>query len=233
MVSASTDDEGRFRFVDLHAGTQRLRIYKEGFPTIEAIDVELAEGESRQGLVITLGGDLSITGRVLDADGAGVGEARVYFSAPNLSPRSFPSAVAKKDGSFVIAGLEPGEYTLTAQPPDVRRDLVAGRLGPVRSGSSDLVLQLSRASYITGRRAGGERTWIVAFDASSARVEWTVTDEKGGFRIRVAEGSTVELRAWPAKQDLQFFGGYRGDETAKPIAVLPGIRAGATDVVIE
>src|SRR6185436_3991869 len=28
IVSASTDAEGRFRLVDLHAGTQRLRIWK-------------------------------------------------------------------------------------------------------------------------------------------------------------------------------------------------------------
>ncbi len=233
MVSATTDDEGRFRFVDLHAGTQRLRLYKEGFPVIEAVDVELAEGESRRGLVITLGGELSISGRVLDADGANVGDARVYFSAPSLSPRSFPSAVARKDGSFVIAGLEPEEYVLTAHPPDDRKDLVAGRLGPVRAGSSGLVLELPRAASVSGRRASGERTWIVAFDANAARIGQTVTDEKGAFELRVAEGSTVELRAWPAKRDLQYYGNYSADETAKPIAVLPGIRAGATDVVIE
>jgi protocatechuate 3,4-dioxygenase beta subunit len=233
MVSASTDDEGRFRFVDLHAGTQRLRVYKEGFPVIEAIDVELAEGESRRGFVITLGGDLTITGRVLDPDGAGVGNARVFFSAPNPAPRSFPSSVSRKDGSFVIAGLEAGEYTLTAEPPDDRKELVAGRLGPVQAGSSDVVLELPRAAFVTGRRASGERTWIVAFDANAARIDQTVTDEKGAFRIRVADGATVELRAWPAKRDLQYFGGYSADETTKPIAVLPGIHAGATDVVVE
>ncbi len=233
MVSASSDGEGRFRLVDLHAGTLRLRIYKEGFPTIEAVDVELGEGEARRGLEITLGGELSITGHVLDPDGAGVEGARVFFRAPHLSPRSFPSAVAAAEGAFVIAGLEPGEYALTAQPEPARRDLVAARAGPVRAGSTGVVLQLPRAAWITGRRASGERTWVVAFDASSARVDQTVTDEKGTFRLRAAEGSTVELGAWPAKPDLQSFWGYSGDETSAPIAMLRGIRAGATDVVIE
>src|SRR6185369_15996381 len=118
------------------AGTQRLRIYKEGFPTIEAVDVDLAEGEARRGLVITLGGELSISGRVLDSDGAAAEGAHVFFRAPHLSPRSFPSAVTRTDGAFVIAGLEPGEYALTAQPPDDRKNLVAARFGPVRAGSS-------------------------------------------------------------------------------------------------
>jgi hypothetical protein len=233
MVSASSDGEGRFRLVDLHAGTQRLRIYKEGFPTIEAIDIELAEGEARRGLVITLGGELSITGRVLDPDGAGVGGARVYFSAPHLSPRSFPSAVASANGAFEISGLEPGEYALTAQPEPGRMDLVAARLGPVRAGSIGVILELPRAAFVTGRRANGERTWIVAFDANSARVDQSVTDANGAFRLRVAEDSTVELRAWSAKPDPQSFWGYMGDETVAPITVLRGIRAGATDVVIE
>jgi hypothetical protein len=103
----------------------------------------------------------------------------------------------------------------------------------VRAGSSDVILQLARAAFVSGRRANGERTWIVAFDANAARIDQTVTDETGAFKIRIAEGSTVELRAWPAKRDLQSFWGYLGDETTKPIAVIPGIRAGATDVVIE
>jgi hypothetical protein len=233
MVSASADDEGRFRFVDLSAGTQRLRIYKPGFPTLEAIDVELAEGEARRGLVITLGGEHSISGRVLDPDGAGAPGSRVFFSGPNLSPRSFPSAIAREGGAFVIAGLEPGEYALRAQPELDRPELVSTRLGPVRAGSSGIVLQLARAAFVTGRSTLAGRTWIVAFDATSARIDWTVTDEKGAFRIRAAEGSTLELRAWEAKRDPQSYWGYSGDETAAPFAVVQGVRAGATDVVIE
>jgi hypothetical protein len=231
MVSTSADGEGRFRIVDLHAGTQRLRVFREGYPTLESLDVELTEGERRRDLVITLGGELAISGRVLDPDGAGVAGARVYFAGPNPSPRSFPSAVSSEDGAFVISGLGPGEFALTAQPVPGRSEWSAVRFGPVRGGASGIVLQLARTALVTGKCK--YRAWIVAFDAAESPIDRTVSDEQGLFRIRAAEGSTVELRAWKATPDPQYYLGFFADESAPPIATLRGVRAGATDVVIE
>jgi hypothetical protein len=183
--------------------------------------------------VITLGGELSISGRVLDPDGAGVARrARLLQRAAPLAAE-LPSPSRAADGAFVIAGLEPGEYALTAQPDPIAR-LVAARLGPVRAGSTGVVLQLARARVRIGRRrASGERTWIVAFDANAARVDQTVTDEKGAFRIRsrrARRSSSAPGRRNPIRNPS---GDTRRRDRAADRRAAAGSPAGATDVVIE
>ena len=245
MQSQSTDDSGQFRFVDLPAGPQRMRVFKSGFPVLEDLEIVLAEGEHRRGFLVALGGPLAISGRVLDPDGAGVERATV--SVRGGETRSF-SAFTGGDGSFVFSGLEPGEYTLVAwptqglpkefvQPLGDRSDLADARVESVRAGTTDLVIQLLRAVAIEGRVERPEgtaprRSWVAAFDPMAGRIRGAPTAEDGTFRVDVAEGSTVELRVWAMKPEPRSIHGWIVDETSPPVTTLSNVRAGTTGVVI-
>lgn len=242
MQSAASDDEGRFRLLDLPSGELSLTVTKTGLPSIENLGVELAEGEARRDFTIRMGGGLSLHGLVLDPEGAGARGARVYVSGGSLSTTSWHLAVAESDGGFVFSGLAPGEYSLRAEPrwdgPGAEGDdWIASRSESVRAGATDVVLQLQHGVAIEGRLSTPEgspaaRAWIVAFESSGARVRWTVTDEKGVFRLEAGSGTTVELRLWTAKADPQSYWGYSADESSPPIAVVPGVRAGTKDLVV-
>jgi hypothetical protein len=65
-----------------------------------------------------------IEGTVQDSSGAVVPTARIV--ATNDQTRAKVETTANADGNFVLAGLQPGPYTLTVEAPGFRQTLIKG-----------------------------------------------------------------------------------------------------------
>lgn len=80
--------------------------------------------------------DAGLRGRVVLADGRGVGGVEIAVSHPDGITQKLMSA---SDGSFLLLRLEPGEYVVSAQDDSERVELHAGEL-------NDLVLRARSAA---------------------------------------------------------------------------------------
>ena len=129
--SASTDDEGRFAFVELPAATYTLTATKGGFigmsagavkPGMPGRQIVLREGESAAIAPIALPRGAVIAGRILDSAGRPVWNAQVQASRFVIvdgerqlrSGSATWNATTNSHGDYRIFGLHPGEYLLSA-----------------------------------------------------------------------------------------------------------------------
>lgn len=79
-VEARCDEAGRFELAGLCAGGWSLSAEAPGLLDGEALDVELAEGERREGLELVLAAGGTVAGTVREADGAPAGGVRVRLA---------------------------------------------------------------------------------------------------------------------------------------------------------
>lgn len=120
---AEAEADGAFRFETLEPGTVELSAESDEHLPSEPVEVELAPGEDRSGVRLVVRPGAVIRGRALDATGEPVAGAEV---------RAGPTtARSGADGSFRLAGLEPGFVGLFGFHPDYRRtveevEVVAG-----------------------------------------------------------------------------------------------------------
>ncbi|HYO72427.1 MAG TPA: carboxypeptidase regulatory-like domain-containing protein, partial [Archangium sp.] len=96
--------------------------------------------------------DESLAGRVVDGSGTAVAGALVSVeSAASAWPRRYGDAhgyeqVTDDAGRFVVEGLEPGSYDITAK----LMGLAPGELRDVAAGRKDLVLRLGQGARLVG-----------------------------------------------------------------------------------
>jgi protocatechuate 3,4-dioxygenase beta subunit len=124
---AVADEQGRFRFDGLPAGSGHLRLDDPGFSFSEdgpaeeesrgALDpadasLTLAPGEKRE-LRLRLQPTLTIRGVVLDAEGRPASEVMVQADAEG-DARGHAFATTGEDGSFTLRGLSRGRYRVAA-----------------------------------------------------------------------------------------------------------------------
>jgi len=125
-----SDDSGQFVVRNLRPGAHRVFATKDGFVRAEygqrtlmrpGTPIELAAGETRRSIVISMTATGVISGRALDTEGKPLRGAFVRVSRP-----AYPSGVRELDmaqrvqtndlGEFRFFGLEPGAYYLMALP---------------------------------------------------------------------------------------------------------------------
>jgi len=149
--------------------------------------VDLQAGQSRSGLTVNLvGGTGSVTGKLTDAAGRGLGGATVTVGgAAGASPPTTTTLTADPGrGTFVINGLaSPGAYTLTFTlagyaPASVPVDLTTNAAPPV------ITVQLGvQLGGITGKiTAVGSSTGVVGATvvATDGSKTWTATSTAAG-----------------------------------------------------
>lgn len=127
IYSDVTDNDGKFSFPDIPAGSYRLTAERQGFldgaygGRDGGVELKLSAGETLTDLEIQLRPQAVLTGRVVDEDGDPWTHARVviYRSAWRKGKReleSFNEQDCDDQGNFRIAQLPAGRYYIAAQP---------------------------------------------------------------------------------------------------------------------
>lgn len=124
--------DGSFELTDVTPGRWIVRATAAGYRAAELGPVELAEGETKDGLVLTLKKGGTLSGRVLDPRrGTGVPNATVGWQAAAAdSPNRMAAMIASRltggdtntttdaDGRYTFDGLPEGKVVLSAAHPD-------------------------------------------------------------------------------------------------------------------
>lgn len=129
-----SDGEGRFQFRDIEAGTYRLEAARFGYldgslgalrPGAKGKEIQIAQGGKLTGQEFRLWPQAGISGRVVDVEGdplpgISVSVYRVAWRKGRRQLEGVESNSANDRAEFRIAPLLPGNYYLTAQPPQQR-----------------------------------------------------------------------------------------------------------------
>jgi len=240
MQNMRTDIHGRFRATDLAAGRHEIRVVFAGYSDLRS-EVDLRAGEVRRGLELVLAGGGVLAGLVVDADGAGVGNAEVDVTGPD-SLRWIGRCRSADDGSFRIEGLPDELVKIGAQrfEPLERPGGEVVRYLPsadveVRPWTTDLRILLPTAGVIEGRILASDGAALVggcveAFDADG-RVVGDAPGREGRFQLLVPAGATVRLVGY--RRTLSETGRFQRVPMPGEEAVVEGVRAGARDVVVR
>jgi protocatechuate 3,4-dioxygenase beta subunit len=176
--------------IELDPGEFTIAASADGYATAEE-KIAVEEG-GRSDLVFALSTGLRITGRVVDANGRGLGNLGVMAveDSPDLAAVSMRMGFAMTipDGSFSLGELARGRYNIL-----VAGDLAGFAFLPsVPSGTEDLELPL---------RAGG-KVEVSVVDAEGARVANAIVAVAGidGRKVRGVQGAAdgsgrLELKA--------------------------------------
>lgn len=177
------------------AGTHALTVAGPGFVAKTVPDIAVEEGKPTDLGTITVAPGRSVSGRVLDPDGAPVAEAQVaagtllsgggtelYIEDESIAARSTTTDV---DGKFRIEGLAPTALVVVAGKPGVGRSTSVRLPGPA-SATLDLVLAPTAGIEGTITRDGaplGETVVIANPIAALSSNFFVVTGADGSFVI--------------------------------------------------
>jgi len=207
---AITNQNGEYVFTALKPGSYRLGTNKLGFfptPGVGMPLVNVAEGEGRWSIDLTMSRGAVLAGRVLDQSGKPL--RNIWVGALRLEgiarlDQAVPSVVVDRTndfGEFRVQSLPPGQYVVVA-------NRTSGRIGAAANGVTDSMtyfpgtLDLLSAQLVNvglGETLGGLDVKMMT--APTFEVSGFAVDEVG----RPISGALVALEAdWP------LFGGPKG-----------------------
>jgi hypothetical protein len=197
----SSDERGEFRFTAPEGATVEARHPAHGVARarVEAEAVRARRLEVRLPAAVEGAprAEARVEGRVLAPDGSGASGALVSVaSATSAYPRVFGQqdgyqTIAEVDGSFVLEGLEPGLYDVSAHAAGH----APARGFDVRVPASGLVLRLTEGAALVGRvteEEGGAPVPAFVVDVLSQRgalerlsfAQARVIDAEGQYELR-------------------------------------------------
>lgn len=196
---ARTDEAGRFRLGELPAGAGRLVARHQEWAPSEPLPFDLAPGEGRDGLELTLRRGGTLVGEVFDKHGRPQSGRPIHVMRMDESgqPRQTTSDA---DGRFRLEHLAPGMVQVMAQPG---REAIEGALGgEERPGPLEFMklLEMESAEIVEG-----ETTTVVlgAPPRAPVRVFGVVTRAgqplSGGTVLALPEGRGLLAGMEPAR----------------------------------
>lgn len=175
---ARTDDEGRYTFTGVAAGSYRVMARSKRVPSIRALKTVLNLGaEERREIVIALPPPAAVSGRIVDERGEPLMHAQAQvlrrdYSRGRLAWLPVRSASTDDRGEFRLHSLEAGRYRIVASDPQARErgyspmyfpnasdaeQAATVRIAPGAEFRADFRLERGRAGATTeirGRLAG-------------------------------------------------------------------------------
>jgi protocatechuate 3,4-dioxygenase beta subunit len=217
LLRARATAEGRFLLEGLPPGSHALQVTAPGLAA-RRIDFDARREAPLELGDVVLEAGLAIRGRVHDAAGAAIANARVGAArTPEGEDRS--EAWTEADGRFALGGLRGGTYGVT-----VRASGFAVAQTKVEAGGDDVDVTLTAGGTITGQVVEESGRAVERFDV------WADTPEETGAgyeRVESADGRFTLTEAAEGEYVL------RVDAPGNASAVVSGVRvrAGAgTDV---
>lgn len=208
--SQQTAEDGSFALTNLRPGSYTLRVGNSGFAgafgqsarfgTAVVTGIELAEGQSRDDIVVRLDAPCAIEGVVRAGDGKPISGAAVFVrdsAGRVINPLS--SCMTNTEGRFKFDGAAQGTYTLSARrEQQTTRESAPVRTSPGEASSVELVME------------GGTMLKVAVEDAQGkpVRASIRVVDDAGreygnmmsaeSFRTMFSEGfSSTEQKMGP------------------------------------
>jgi hypothetical protein len=248
-LSHDTDEEGRFALGPLRPGDEMVRATANGGVTVSRL-LSLHPGDNELELILPAHALRRISGRLVDAYGAGVAGERLVLvsSGYHDDQQAFET---NPDGSFVFELVSEGRYGLKLMETFAEHQLAPATLEVTGGDLADLLIQILDAADITvrGRVLGGKRrraVEVMAMGAGESRAGQV--DADGSYRIEhlvpgrwgltASDGEVdvtteIDLPAEPAEvvQDLVFsphqvsgrlVDGQRNPVAGAQVSLVPG-----------
>ena len=213
--------DGSFELTDVPPGKWTIRASASGYRAADVSGVEVAEGETKDAVVLSLKKGGSLSGRVLDPMSAtGVPNASVQWRAQGGGggagfggPGAFlgggnNATATDANGQFSFDALPDGKVTITASHPDY---LDAARdVSPDQQSSVDITL--GTGGSISGAVVGADGRAPIAGaqvslneegDNSNFANDTTKTDGNGGFTFQHLRAGRYRLTAQTASGNSQ------------------------------
>ena len=237
-ANVQTDEQGKWTWDGFPLNNQRTRLYvshpkyMRQSSRFDSVDVENE---------VTLKQGLTITGRIVDADGKPIEKASASFGTGKLST-SLPTALTDADGQFEIAQCEPGPSAVTVKAksyaPQLQKIVASADMIPLKfqlqpgnkvhikivdsDGESVKDARLSSGDWLefetlklsTNTDATGEFVWE---DAPLEPVEFTI--RKSGYMTKraVSIAPSDEAQIVTLDPKLLIVGAVRGEESGEPV----------------
>jgi hypothetical protein len=206
-----TDTLGRFLFPGVPAGNLVIRTLSEDGDEITKRSVTVTESDDMLQLDLAEPVEERVTVTVSDPVGVVLGGVQVsieYAGNPGAPNRATASATTDSTGCCQVRCAWRGRAVISARPSD-QVTLVGGReyarlVANVVLVDRAITVILPFADRVTGsvRLRGsvappGGVAYVVARDADGNEIDATRIAVPGRFTLKVPEGSTVDLEAWP------------------------------------
>jgi hypothetical protein len=143
-----SDNSGQFKFENVKPGRHSLSVRAQTYGTRDFPIVNIPDAETTYRHDIRLSPGKNISGRVLDAQGHFVPNARVSASTAGLGT-SHGNAVTNELGEFVIVDLEEGKYFLSADAGELGQGRTDAQT-PIASGAVDVEVKLAARAGAQG-----------------------------------------------------------------------------------
>jgi protocatechuate 3,4-dioxygenase beta subunit len=206
---ASCDEQARFELTGISAGRVQLRASAEGTSSEAALTIDVGEDAIVEGVTLTMPTGLSIAGRVIDASGRPVRDARLLLRS-QVGRQRFGDAVSGEDGRFRFAGLDASLCTIQVTPPESPDSKsMTTRVESVEPGNSDLEIVLREGHVVAGDVVDAEGqpipgAYVLALAEDGDGGGRGLTDRDGAFRILTASAARVrlEVRVYDRKHPI-------------------------------
>ncbi len=204
----TSDSDGNYRLESMAPGQMTFTAFAKGYAPGGAT-VDLAPGETKSGVDISLGEDMTVEGHVVGAGGKPV-TAHI-----NILHTGLPVQKTDESGHFKIGGLSPGDVTLIviSHNPQLMKQVT------VKAGNKKLMIKMDTQVTIRGRVIDGTtRQPITDFKAPGAGEILTDGEGPGGFRFYLEPGQSTYLKISAegyATKSFEVVAPKTGSETTK------------------